>query len=78
MRKWYYSFHKPLRFVIFIVITQVVLFVKVVFYYSEGGLLKLICRESGTLCHYVGLSNLGPLESWTLSIFRLVQPLGVI
>jgi len=69
LRKWYHSFHKPLRFVIFIAITQVVLFVEVVFYYSQGGLLKLICRESGTLCHFCLNSQIWDPEHYKFSAY---------
>jgi len=57
------TFHKSLRFVIFNVTAKVVLFVKVVFYYCWGGLLKLICRESGTPCHFYQHSQI--LDHWS-------------
>jgi len=55
--------HLDLSFLLLLLLpgTQAVLFVKVVFYYSEGGLLKLICRESATLCHYARTLKFGTL-----------------
>jgi len=47
----------------FLVVTQLVQFCQIfVFYYSYGGLLKLICRESGTPCHFAGTLKFGTLR----------------